>query len=127
MAPKDIFDIKWRAPETLGYFHDIRRRHKQKHGAWIDEATNEPGTGDAIDFRTSAGHPYSATLPINRRELGNWNQRKRSLSPGLEPSFQHLRGNTFVSKPRCNSLTYARAFLTDRDGRVAIRDFTPNV
>jgi hypothetical protein len=70
MAPKDILDVKWRASETLGYLHDIRRRHKQKHGAWIDEATNEPRTGYPVDFRTSAGHPHGSTLTINRRELG---------------------------------------------------------
>jgi hypothetical protein len=70
MAPKDTFDVKWCASETLGYLHYIWWRHKQKHGAWIYEATNEPGTGDAVDFRTRAGHPHSSTLTINRRELG---------------------------------------------------------
>jgi hypothetical protein len=70
MAPKDIFNVKWRASETLGYLHYIRRRHKQKHGAWIDESTNEPGTGDPVDLRTSAGHPHCSTLTIDRRELG---------------------------------------------------------
>ena len=62
MAPKDILDVEWRASETLGHFHDIRWRHEQKHGAWIDEATNEPGTRDPVDLRTSAGHPHSSTL-----------------------------------------------------------------
>jgi hypothetical protein len=116
---KRLLDVKWSASEALGYFHYIRRGHKQKHGAWIDKATNEPRTGDPVDFRTSAGHPYSSTLTINRRKLGHWSQWKRSLPPCFEPSFQNLRGNAFVSKPRRNPLAYARAFLADHDGRVA--------
>ena len=127
MAPKDIFDVKWRASETLGYLHYIRRRHKQKYGAWIDEATNEPGTGDAVDLRTRAGHPYSSTLTINRRKLGHWNQWKLSLSPCLESSFQHLRRDTFISEPRRNPLAHTRAFLADHHRRVATRDFIPNL
>src|SRR5215471_9713042 len=127
MAPKAIFDVKWRASETLGYLHYIRWRHKQKHGAWIDEATNEPGTGDPVDFRTRAGHPHSSTLTIDRRELGQWNQWKLSFSPCLEPSFQHLRRNTFISEPRRKPLACACTFLADHDGRVATGDLTPPV
>jgi hypothetical protein len=127
MAPKDIFDVKWRAPETFGYFHYIRRRHKQEHGAWIDEATNEPGAGDPVDFWTRSGHPYSSPLTINRRKLGYWNQWKRSLSPCMEPPFQHLRGNTLVAEPRRNALASAPTLLADHDDRVAAGDFAPNV
>src|SRR5262245_41705483 len=127
MAPKDILDVKWRASEALGYCHDIRRRHKQKHGAWIDEATNEPGTGDPVDLRTRAGHPHSSTLTINRRKLGYWNQWKLSFSPCSEPSFQHLRRDTFISEPRSNPLAWARTFLADHDSRVATGDLSPNL
>src|SRR5512144_2880501 len=68
MAPKDILDVEWRASKTLGHFHNIRRRHKQKYGARIDEATNEPGTGDPIDFRTGAGHPHGSPGDDQRAE-----------------------------------------------------------
>ena len=52
--------------ETLGHFHNIRRRHKQEHGTWIDEATNEPGTRDAIhvDFFNRPAATTSALAAI---------------------------------------------------------------
>jgi hypothetical protein len=104
MAPKDILDVEWRASKTLGHFHNIRRRHKQKYGARIDEATNEPGTGDPIDFRTGAGHPHGSPEMINGRKLGQGNQWKIRLLPSLKSPFQHLRWNTLVSKPGRNPL-----------------------
>ena len=118
MAPKDILDVEWRAAETLCHFHDIRRRHEQKHRGRIDEATNKPGTCDPVDLRTSAGHPHSSTSRINGRELGHGNQWKLCLPPCFEPTLQHLRWNTPVSEPRRNALTEACAFLTDHDGRL---------
>ena len=91
MAPEDILDVEWGASKTLGYRHHIRRSDKEEHRAWIDEATNEPRTGDAVDFWPGARHPHSSSLSINRRKLGEGNQRKLRLLPCFEPSFQHLR------------------------------------
>ena len=70
MAPKDILDVERRASEVLGHFHNVRRRQKQKYGAWIDEAANEPGARDPIDLWTSAGHPHSSSEMVNGWKLG---------------------------------------------------------
>src|SRR6476659_757612 len=105
MAPKDILDVEWRASKELGHLHHIRWGDEQKHGAWIDEAANEPRTRDPVDLRTSAGHPHRATFTIYRRELGQGNQWKLRLLPSLKSSFQHLRRNTHVSKPSRNPVT----------------------
>ena len=62
MAPKDILDVKWRASETLGHFHDIRLAARTETRRWIDEATNKPWTRDPVYLRASAGHPHSSTF-----------------------------------------------------------------
>ena len=73
MAPKDILDIERRAAETLGHRHDIRRGDEQEHARRIDEATNEPGTGDPVDLWARARHPHGSALRINRGKLGDGN------------------------------------------------------
>src|SRR3546814_1151809 len=37
--------------------HDVARRHVEKLRAFVDEAGNQPGTGDAVDFRAFTGNP----------------------------------------------------------------------
>jgi hypothetical protein len=73
MTPEYILDVERDASKALGHSYDIRRSDKQEHRVWIDEATNEPGTGDAVDFWTGAGHPHGSSLRINWGKLGKGN------------------------------------------------------
>src|SRR5262245_46826507 len=98
MAPEDVLDIEWDTAETLRDLHDIRGSNKQERGSRIDEATNEPGTRDAVNLGASAGHPNSSPPSINGWQLGKGNQWKRLLLPRFEAPFEHLRGNTLISK-----------------------------
>jgi hypothetical protein len=98
MAPEDILDIERNARETLRDLDDVGRSDKQERGAWIDEATNKPRARYAVDLWASAGHPNCSSPSINRRQLGEWNQRKFLLLPSLKSPFEHLRGDTLVSK-----------------------------
>src|SRR5262245_2834605 len=98
MAPEDVLDIERNTAEALRHLHDVRRSNKQERGAWINEATNEPGARDAVDLWASAGHPNSSSPGVNRRKLGEGNQRKLCLLPRFKPSFEHLRWNALISK-----------------------------
>jgi hypothetical protein len=98
MAPEDVLDIERDTAETLRDLHDIRGSNKQERGARIDEATNEPGTRDAVNLGASAGHPNSSPPSINGWQLGKGNQWKLLLLPRFEAPFEHLRGNTLISK-----------------------------
>jgi hypothetical protein len=73
MAPEYVLDVEGDASKTLGHSHDIGRSDKQEHRAWIDEATNEPGTRYPVDFWTGAGHPHGSSLSINGGKLGEGN------------------------------------------------------
>ena len=52
MAPENALDIEGRAVEALRDRLHLRGRNEQEHGFRIDEATDQPGTGDTIDFRS---------------------------------------------------------------------------
>ena len=73
MAPEDILDVEWSSPKALGHGEDIRRGDKQKHRLWVDEATNEPGASDPVDFWTRAGHPHGSSPRIDRGKFGEGN------------------------------------------------------
>src|SRR5262245_51523123 len=98
MAPEDILNIERDAAETLRDLNNIRWSNKQERGARINEATNEPGTRDAVDLWASAGHPNSSPPSINGWQLGKGNQRKLLLLPRFEAPFEHLRWTTLISK-----------------------------
>jgi len=98
MAPEDILDIERNATKALGHLHDIRRSNKQERGAWIDEATNEPGARDAVNLGASAGHPNGSSPSVNGGKLGEGNQGKGRLLPRYQSPFQHLRWNTLISQ-----------------------------
>src|SRR5262249_430691 len=98
MAPEDILDIERDAAETLCHLHNIRWSNKQERGAWINEATDEPGAGDAVNLWANPGHPNSSSPRINRRQLGEGNHRKLLLLPGFESPFEPLGWNTLISK-----------------------------
>ena len=73
MAPEYILDIEWSAAKTLGHSDDIGRSDKQKNRVWIDEAANEPGIGDPVDFWSGACHPDGSSRRINGGKLGKGN------------------------------------------------------
>ena len=52
VAPENPFDVEGRAVEALRDRLHFRWRDEQEHGFGIDKAADEPGTGDAIDFRS---------------------------------------------------------------------------
>src|SRR3954470_17847326 len=41
----------------LGHLKDALRWHVQELGARLDETSDQPGTGDAVDLRSLAGNP----------------------------------------------------------------------
>ena len=57
MTPEHAFDIEGRRAELLGDGFDFRRRDEQEQRGWIDKATDQPWTRDAVDFRPLARNP----------------------------------------------------------------------
>ena len=79
---------------------NFRRRDEQKHGGRIDEATDQPGTGDAIDLRARARDPYRAPLGVARRQFCRWNERP--ASPRAQPTCPPI-STSAESAPACRS------------------------
>jgi hypothetical protein len=66
----------------IRYREHLFGRRVEEPGFLIDKATDQPGTGDAIDLRAFARHP------LTRRRTGLTPCRQALLDPGAEPAFQ---------------------------------------
>ena len=89
MTPERPFDIEGSAAELLRDRFDFGRRHEQEKRVRIDEAADEPGTGDAVDFRPLARYPEGSALPVARRQLAC---RARATIRFVPIPRNHLRG-----------------------------------
>ena len=85
----------------------------------IDEAADQPGTGDAIDLRPRARHPDGAALLVARRQLVGAHQQLAGLFPGLEAAFQRLRVDAVVAQPGRRALAELLPLLADDDDGLA--------
>ena len=61
MAPEDTlaFDVERGRPEALRDGRNFGWGDEQEHGPRIDEAADQPGTGDPVDLGARSGHPNS--------------------------------------------------------------------
>ena len=57
MTELDALDVIGSAADVGGDLGDVVRRHVNELRAGIDEAADEPRTGDAVDLRVLAGYP----------------------------------------------------------------------
>ena len=99
MTPERALDIERVGTETLGDGRDLRGRHEQKHGVGIDEATDQPGTGNTIDFWAEACHPHRTSLVVMSWQIVCSQQRLARLPPGCKAAFQRLGVDAAMAKP----------------------------
>jgi hypothetical protein len=52
VAPEDVLDVERRGFEALGHGFYLGRRHEKEDCRGIDETTDKPWAGDAINLRT---------------------------------------------------------------------------
>ena len=88
----------------------------RKTASGIDEAADQPGTGDAVDLGPGAGHPDGAPLPSRR---GSWlgHQRRTSRASRLR---SRLRGRGLIAQmpePGGDAMAELEAALADDDCR----------
>src|SRR5215467_10736076 len=69
MAPEHALNVERRGIEALRDSRHLRGADKEKDGIGIDEATDQPGAGDAVNLRPATRHPQSATLLVTRWNL----------------------------------------------------------
>ena len=119
MRPEHALDVERSCREALGDRVDLRRRDEQEHRARIDEATDEPGAGDAVDLRPRARDPDCASLLVERRHLGGRHCRQVGLAPALEAVFEPVRRNAGVAQPGGDALAELRSALADHNGGAA--------
>lgn len=102
---------------------DLRRFDEKKPRIAIDKATNQPGAGDAVNFRAPARHPQTGPLHNKTLECGFGHQRQSRLDPrlvaagqggSLEPLFAQTSGRglaarvTFLAREDDRQITVER-------------------
>ena len=125
VAPEHALDVEGRGAEALGDRRHLRRRDEEEHRGGIDEAADQPGTGDAVDLRPRAGHPDRAALGVARRQAVGRDQRQAGLGPGEEPAFEHVGLAAGVTEPGGDALAELQALLADDDRRPAGKRRSP--
>src|SRR5437899_59002 len=91
MAPEHIIDVERSGSKAFAYRQSFRRGDEQKHGAWINEAADEPGAGDTVDLWSSTCDPDGLSRRITDRELFSLDQEPVGRSPGFEATFERFR------------------------------------
>ena len=99
MASKHALDVERRGIEALRDARHLRGADKEKNGVGIDEATDQPGAGDAVDLRPATRHPQGMTLFVTRWNLIGADQQLAGLLPSFKSTFQDFRTDTFVPQP----------------------------
>jgi hypothetical protein len=113
VAPEDAVDVERRRREFLHDPGNLRRRHEQEHGIRVDEAADQPGTGDAVDLRAGAGDPDGASLRIARRQFFRGNDGEPGPGPALDAALQRVGRGTRVAEPGRHALAEFQPLLAD--------------
>jgi hypothetical protein len=121
MTPEHAIDIEGRRAELFGDRDHFGGHHKQEEGRRIDEATDQPGAGDAVDFRAFARHPEGSTLGVAPGQLGCRDARQPALDPSRKATLQGLRGYAGIAQQRGHPCAEPKAVRTDHDDRPAAK------
>ena len=86
---------------------------------WIDETPNEPGRGDAIDFRARPSHPhFLAVMFCEKSRSRNFLSVARSVNP-LQQTFDLLGSRRIKKIDPANAVKFFLLLLQlDRQNRV---------
>src|SRR5215469_1359560 len=104
-------DVVGRCPGLRGDGEDALGRHEQESGLGINEAADQPGTGDAVYFGPLAGHP-----PVGPRgELATTGQPE--LGPTRDAMFEETSVGPGCAERRCSILAdFPPVSTIDDDG-----------
>ena len=116
MAPVGLIDVEGRSVEAVGDRRYLRGRHKQEDCGRVDEAPDQPGTGDTVDLRPRAGHPDRSPAVVARRQLFFGDKGGLRRAPGLEAAFENLGSLAKGAKMRGDTVAELLAFLAQNDG-----------
>ena len=88
---------------------------EQEHRAGIDEAADQPGTGDAVDLRPRPRHPDGAPLRVARRQPFGRHGRQPGRRPGLDAAFERFGQRPEMAQPRGGALAELEAAVAGDD------------
>jgi hypothetical protein len=125
MAQFDILDVEWNATAFTRHVDHLIRIDEEDARVRIEKATDQPGAGDAIDFRPPPRHPN--TRPPRREpfKLDFRHEGQACFSPTLIAAFHHPRVDSVRAQLRDRALAhFVAGFAGDcnRTRRIEIAD-----
>src|SRR5262249_38693385 len=88
-------------------------------GVTVDEAPDQPRTGDANDLGPRPRHPDRAAGLVAARQLVRAQEQLAVLAPGVIAAFQRLRVDALLAQPGGDALAELEAFLAGHDDGLA--------
>tara|TARA_R100000049_G_scaffold5346_1_gene15772 strand:- start:4515 stop:5318 length:804 start_codon:yes stop_codon:yes gene_type:complete len=119
MAPEDIFNIEGRGVELFGHSLDFRRLDKQELGVAINKAADQPGAGNAVDFRPMTGNPDGSSFRVVYGKGGRRDHGQFRIAPAEDAALKALGGNAAIAENSCRTLAEFPAFLAYNDDALA--------
>ena len=117
MAPEHVVDVERNRRETdrrppVTSAGSTNRNTAER----IDEAADQPGTGDPIHLRPGPRDPDRAALVVAAPAscLGR-DQKPFGVAPGFEPAFEEFGGDALVAQPGSDALRKLLSFLANDD------------
>src|SRR5262249_41005852 len=99
MTPEDALDVERCGIEALCDARHFWGTDKEKDGVRIYEATDQPGTGNAVDLRPTTRYPQGVTLVVTRWNLIGADQQLAGLLPPFKSAFHDFRTDILVPQP----------------------------
>ena len=112
---KIALDVEGRRTKPVRDIRDLGGRDEKEDGGRIDEAADEPRTGDAVDLRPRACDPDGAPLLVRFRHMIRTHQQAFAFDPGFEAAFEVFGARAGVAQPGGDALAQFLSALTDHD------------
>src|SRR5215471_9602752 len=125
VAPKRVSNVERGCLEAVGNGRHLRWGYKQEEGLRIDEAADEPRTGNTNDLGPSTRHPDRSSGFVTLRQLVRANEQLTALTPSLITAFEGLSIDAFLPHQGTNPLAEVQSLFADKDDRLAVILFCP--
>src|SRR5262249_7288500 len=119
VTPEYAFDVEGGGRKPLRHAFHLGRSNEQKYGAGIDEATDQPWTGDAVNLGSCPRYPDGPLVVVERGHSGGDHQGQAGLAPTFKAVVQRVGRNPAMTHPGRRALAELGASLADRNSGTA--------
>ena len=106
MAQFDALDVEWNATAFTRHVDHLVRIDEKDARLRIEEAADQPGAGDAVDFRPPARHPTLGRRGANRSSSPFATKSRPAAQLLITAPFHHARVDSVRAQLRDRALAH---------------------